>query len=271
MHTRAFLSATLVILGLGGLACGSSRTIGDTGGQVLASCTGCHGGQDNQTGAPPRDTLGRSDPSLPSVGAHTAHVQAGALAGALTCDACHPPYKPGHGDGTAEISFGALSTANGTLASSYDVQRSSCSATYCHGAFPAGNPWNIPSWTKGSSQAACGTCHGDTTATPSALPRVHVRLAAGSTNATCNVCHPATVKVDGTIDVAGGKHLNGSAEVDPAAVHPSGWMDRSSPNFHGTGLVQPCLRCHAINAPATVTTLTCNYCHNIIGLPIPAR
>jgi predicted CxxxxCH...CXXCH cytochrome family protein len=270
MQSRAFLSATLVILGLNGLACGSSRTIGETGGQVVAKCTGCHGGQDNLTGAPPFDTSGRSDPSLPSVGAHTAHVQAGALAGAFDCEACHPAWAPGHGDGTVRMSFGALSSANGTVTPSYDTQRASCSATYCHGAFPAGNPWFIPFWTKGSSQAACGTCHGDVTATATALPRVHLLLAGGATNATCNVCHPATVKADGTVDAAGGKHVNGATDVDPAAVHPATWMTApmTSPGFHGTQASVACFRCHSADAPARVTTVYCNYCHNGLGAPI---
>jgi hypothetical protein len=60
----------------------------------------------NQTGAPPRDTHGRTDPTLPSVGAHTAHLAAG-----LDCGACHvKPLRPddGHIDGLARIVWGPL-------------------------------------------------------------------------------------------------------------------------------------------------------------------
>jgi predicted CxxxxCH...CXXCH cytochrome family protein len=274
MNTRAFFSATLVILGLGGLACGSSQTVSETGGQAT-SCTACHGGQDNMTGAPPFDTNGRSDPALASVGAHTAHVQAGALAGAFGCDACHPAPGPNHGSGTVQVSFGALSTANGTVSPVYNGSYTSCASTYCHGAFAEGNPTTVPVWTKGASQAACGSCHGDPAVTPSALPRVHVRLAAGSTNATCSICHPATVRADGTIDVAGGKHVDGQRQTDPAAIHPASWMTAAytDPGFHGIAANQQgiaaCLRCHAKDAPASVTTITCNGCHNFFGFPIP--
>lgn len=277
MNPRSFSSAALVVFALGGVACGSARKLDEAGGQVLSTCTGCHGGQDNLTGAPPTDLLGRSDPSLRSVGAHTAHVQAGALAGAFDCGACHVTpaalNAPGHGNGIVEVTFGPFSTANGTVTPSYDAQRGGCASTYCHGAFPAGNPNNIPLWTAGSSASRCGSCHGDPAAAASALPRVHVALAAGSTNATCNVCHPATVKADGSVDGAGGKHVNGAAEVDAAAVHPAAWMDTASLGFHGLAATtqvaaRVCLRCHAVDAPAHVTTVTCNGCHDVLGFPI---
>ncbi len=103
---------------------------------------------------------------------------------------------------------------------------------------------------------------------PSALPGAHVRLASGSTNATCNVCHPQTVRPDGSVDAAGGKHVDGTVEVDPAAVHPDGWLDPASPDFHGVAAAPsaaPCFRCHALNVPAQVTTVVCNGCHLIIG------
>lgn len=273
MHSRALIPATLVVLGLSGLACGSARTIGDTGGQVVSACTTCHGGEDNQTGAPPRDVSGRSDPSLPSVGAHTAHVQLGAtsLAGAFDCDACHVKPtsvdSPGHTSGANLITFGALATANGTVVPRYDTGTYGCSSVYCHGAFPGGNASNVPVWNAGSSQAACGTCHGNPLNTPSALPGAHARLASGSTNATCNVCHPDTVDVDGTIKVAGGSHVNGAVDVLPAAVHPAGWLDPSSPDFHPHApSFDGCTTCHSFNPPANVTTVVCNGCHDLIGL-----
>ena len=273
MNSRALLPATLVALGLGGLACGSARNIGDTGGQVVSACTTCHGGQDNQTGAPPYDLSGNSDPSLPTVGAHTAHVQLGAssLAGAFDCDACHVKPtsvdSPGHTDaGPNIITFGALATTGG-VAPAYSKTSHGCSNVYCHGAFPGGNAYNVPIWTAGGSQATCGTCHGSPLATPSALPGAHPRLADGASNATCNVCHPSTVNADGTVNVAGGKHVNGTVDVLPAAVHPAGWLDLSSPDFHAhAGDFTGCTTCHALSAPAHVTTVVCNACHDLIGL-----
>jgi predicted CxxxxCH...CXXCH cytochrome family protein len=179
--------------------------------------------------------------------------------------------SPGHLSGEAAIIWGPLATL-GSLSPQYDSVSYTCSATYCHGGFPGGNASSAPVWTKvGQGQAACGTCHGDPSATPSALPANHALLASGSTNATCNVCHAQTVALDGTIDVAGGKHVDGAVDVDPAAIHPSGWLDTESGSFHGaaaTSSLGGCLRCHAVNPPAQVTTVICNDCHISFGDPI---
>ena len=58
----------------------------------IAGCTGCHGGTDNQTGAPPAGLRGETTPDQLAVGAHTAHVDGGTLADAFACDAC--PHCP---------------------------------------------------------------------------------------------------------------------------------------------------------------------------------
>jgi len=278
MYHRNTVLAALALLCGGAIACGSVRDVGTgVSGASTTTCTTCHGGQDNHTGAPPFDLRGGTDPSLPSVGAHTAHVTAGAVAGAFDCDACHVKpssiQSPGHLDGVVQISFNALATASGTLSAHYDRTTFSCSTVYCHGNFPGGNPNNAPVWTRGDSQAACGTCHGNPNATPPMLPSGHVDLASGSTAATCNACHGETVKADGTVDVAAGKHVNGTVEFDPIANHPSGWLDPGSASFHGNGISKQnhasCLRCHAVDFPARVTTVVCNGCHALIGDPIP--
>ncbi len=212
MLSRTSIPAALVLLGVGALACGDARTVSGNTDRVVNACTQCHGGVDNATGAPPQDTAGRSDPSLPSVGAHTAHVQLGpsSLAAAFDCGVCHPNVAdvnaPGHLDGTVQITFGALSTANGAVSPTYDRRSYGCATVYCHGAFPGGNAGNVPVWTAGASQAACGTCHGDPNAVPSALPGAHVRLASGSTNATCNVCHATSTPANVTTVVCNGCH-----------------------------------------------------------------
>jgi predicted CxxxxCH...CXXCH cytochrome family protein len=177
-------------------------------------------------------------------------------------------------DGTVQINFSAFATSNGSLSAGYNRSTHGCASTYCHGGFGGGNAGNAPVWTAGASAAACGTCHGNTSATPSALPTGHVALAAGSTNATCRVCHPATVKADGTIDVAGGKHMNGvvQADTDPAATHPAGWLVKGNASFHGNAAIadqSPCFRCHAWELPARVTTVICWGCHQIITNPSP--
>jgi predicted CxxxxCH...CXXCH cytochrome family protein len=277
MNTRVLLAAVLVALGLGGIACAKARSLSDTSGVVANACTECHGGTDNDTGAPPTDVSGRTDPSLPSVGAHTAHVQLGqgSLAKPFDCVVCHVKptevNSPGHIAGKVQITFGSLSTANGTLDPSYNFSTYSCSSVYCHGGFPGGNPSNAPIWNAGSSQAVCGSCHGNPTHTASALPDGHPQLVSSATNATCSICHPDTVNPDGTINVASGAHVNGTVDVLPAANHPDGWIDQSSPNFHGNapGGISGCTTCHSYDRPAHVTTVVCNDCHNSLGISLP--
>ncbi|HSN93321.1 MAG TPA: hypothetical protein VLS93_18970, partial [Anaeromyxobacteraceae bacterium] len=114
------------------LACGEARKLEESA--TAGTCTRCHGGTDNPTGAPPRDVAGRVDPSLPSVGAHTAHVAGGGLAPAFDCNACHPKpatlTSPGHGDGVVSFAWSPLASANGTLSPAYDPV-AGCSAVYC--------------------------------------------------------------------------------------------------------------------------------------------
>lgn len=148
-------------------ACGSARKLDAlTGG---GACVGCHGGGENGSGAPPSDTHGRSDPTLPSVGAHTGHVDAG-----IDCGACHVKPEtldtPGHIDGQVTITWSALATANGTLAPRFDEGAATCANVYCHGYFRGGSK-ATPRWTRvadadgasgagGWGDVGCGSCHG---------------------------------------------------------------------------------------------------------------
>lgn len=269
MRPLPWFPAAIVLLGLAGFGCGSARDLSTADARIVGQCTECHGGVDNDTGAPPRDMNGRSDATLASVGAHTAHVEAGLLAAAFDCSTCHPKpatvKAPLHADGTVQITFDPLATASGTLVAAYDRTSRGCANTYCHGGFAGGNLRNAPAWNGGAAQGACGTCHGDPAAAIPALSRTHSYLAAGSTAATCNVCHPATVKADGTIDVAGRKHVDGALQVDPAAAHPAGWMTVSSGQFHGLAADRSCFRCHAADLPARVSAVYCNVCHTPLG------
>jgi predicted CxxxxCH...CXXCH cytochrome family protein len=254
----AAIAVAPAILWLGTFGCSAARTNSDR----AETCATCHGNAGDQSGAP-------------SSGAHAAHVRAGTTWKAVDCDACHVKpvdvNSPGHLDGQVTITWGALATLGG-LAPRYDPGTHACSGTYCHGGFPGGNASWSPVWTEvGMGQASCGTCHGDPSATPSALPANHPLLATGSTNATCNACHAGTVEPDGTIDAGGGKHVDGAVDFDPAAIHPAGWLDTGSPSFHGGAAhssIGPCLGCHAVDPPARVTTVVCNDCHAAMGDPI---
>jgi predicted CxxxxCH...CXXCH cytochrome family protein len=270
-HRHAFAALAALVLSLS--ACSRTRSVAESAGGANDQCTRCHGGTENNTGAPPRDLAGQTKSSLPTVGAHSAHVQAlHAIADAIACGQCHldPRQDPSlHRNGKIDVVFGPIATAGNASPTytppTFDFQTLGCSAVWCHGAFKGGNAQN-PVWNQlDEKQAACGSCHGDPAATPSALPRSnHAQLAAGATNGTCNVCHPATVNADGTI-LAGGKHVNGSFDTDPAAKHPAGWLVSTSPDFHGLAAAQgldACNRCHATSGAAKVTTVVCASCHD---------
>jgi predicted CxxxxCH...CXXCH cytochrome family protein len=180
-------------------ACGGARKVENAVAAGGGFCVDCHGGLDNSSGAPPNDTLGRTDTTLVSVGAHTAHVAAG-----LDCGACHVKpatvASPGHGDGQVTITWGPLSNANGTLHPTFDEGSATCANVYCHGAFRGGNRANAPRWTRvGAGEAACGTCHG----VPPPQSTGHVQRSA------CGDCHAGYTATS----VNAATHLNGTVEV----------------------------------------------------------
>jgi predicted CxxxxCH...CXXCH cytochrome family protein len=75
------------------------------------------------------------------------------------------------------------------------------------------------------------------------------------------------VKADGTIDVAGGKHVNGLA--DYSGGHPAGWSD---PTQHGYAAnqqgLQNCTGCHSgFGAAGGVAASSCNACHGAVQHP----
>jgi hypothetical protein len=133
---------------------------------VDPSCTSCHGA-DNP--APPRDTSGNSASTFVGVGAHQAHVNAGARSRALPCSECHTvptdPLEPGHIDTAlpAELVFSGVAKAFGA---SPVYEGGACRDSACHGAvFPGGHrsggTHTAPKWTLvDGSQVRCDGCHG---------------------------------------------------------------------------------------------------------------
>jgi hypothetical protein len=167
------------------------------GGGTGESCTACHGQGDNP--APPPDTLGNTDTSETSVGAHDAHVLGGVLGAPVACNNCHEvpgtTDSPGHIDAApAEVIFSGLAEQgpgnpswNGT----------SCGDTYCHG--PAEPQWTVVN----GSQVACGSCH----ELPPPEPDEHDLV---GPEGGCG-CH-STTGGDRTIDLPA-QHINGSVEL----------------------------------------------------------
>lgn len=184
-------------------------------------CVVCHGGVDNQTGAPPEDLDGNVTTTARGVGAHTAHLDGESLSDGIPCSSCHVVpatfATSGHADSDlpAEITFGAIAltdSANPT----YDVANASCADAYCHGNWrlpkSASNSTFVytadfiegnraaPVWTDPST-AACGTCHGlpPTGHTPFELSQ-------------CTNCHGSVIDAAGTI-IDKSKHVNGQVNV----------------------------------------------------------
>ena len=235
---------------------------------LTTGCTGCHGDPSRTPAsiapAPPRDTQGNTATTAPGVGAHQAHLAGGATRSALPCETCHVrPTDLSHVTGYVAFSWSALASTGG-VTPSFDATALTCT-NYCHGSSAMGGSIHAPSWTGGSSQAACGTCHG--------LPPPAPHPDEPSDPTTCANCHPGTVKADGTIDVGGGQHVDGVVEVvggsctachgDPtranaAIAHapPRAINGATDPSDPGVGAHQAHL-----NPGALASALPCSECH----------
>jgi predicted CxxxxCH...CXXCH cytochrome family protein len=197
-------------------------------------CIQCHGGTDNQTGAPPLGLEGETDFSQPAVGAHTPHMEGGSLADAFSCSECHSVpaamVAPGHigADGIAEMTWGPLAGA----ASTWDRASETCSSTYCHGNFAGGIATNAPVWT-GTGQAGCGSCH-DVGSNPGQLGGLH-EYHVNTAGLACGECHASVVDNSWTV-IDKSLHVNGLVET---LTRDQTLCD----NCHGTG-PEVCIQCH---------------------------
>ena len=264
-----------------GRACTDCHRAGGTAND-FATCTACHGGTANATGAPPAAIWGFAGDSTRGggtadpirVGAHTAHVTAGQFGPAFGCETCHVKpasiTSPNHLDTVApgnvplaSINFAGLAV-NGGAPPTWSRSNATCNATYCHGATldPGSAPGvKNPVWTGGSSQVFCGSCHG----VPPGPPHIQIDTSGGF--GVCNPCHSFTVDGAGAIIPAsqGGKHLNGLLE---ASGHDAAWMDRMSPGFHAfaadRGLAN-CTPCHGADLAGGSVNTACTDCHKAGG------
>jgi predicted CxxxxCH...CXXCH cytochrome family protein len=225
-------------------------------GDWQANCTFCHGtrtagfaGTPVWRPAPPQTVAGTGDQTAasPKVGAHQKHAGNGSTVSAgFACTQCHPPATDlAHvgGSGTAQLAWGTLATDAGTVPAS---MTSGTCANYCHGVTLQGGPAASPAWTS-TAALSCASCHGNP-------PSSH---SAGSTD--CNACHSGTVNANGTINVAGGLHVNG--QVEATSAHAADW---GLPAQHGytvnrTGL-ESCKSCHGTTL-AGGSGRSCASCH----------
>lgn len=168
------------------------------------NCTFCHGGTDNQSGAPPADLQGNTTSFNDAVGAHTAHLaEDSGWHKTIACTECHVVptslLDPGHADGGhGDLTWGALAS-NGTEPY-WEVGK--CESSYCHGSTLTGGTVHAPQWSAGpEGQAACGACHG---LPPEGGPHANAD--------DCSVCH-GTVMESATTFKNPDLHINGVTDL----------------------------------------------------------
>ena len=160
----------------------------------------------------------------PAGALHSTHLRGGTFSPGMTCAACHAP------SGFAvDFSQNPMVHAAGA---SFDPVTKTCSNVMCHGSFTfrgvegshAAVGWNE------SALMTCSSCH----AMP---PAGHPHFTGDAGPGSCNACHSGTVNPDGTINVAGGVHMNGLAEIAANSCSEChGDRDRV-PNVPGTDLL----------------------------------
>ncbi len=196
----------------------------------LHPCIGCHGGQDNETGAPPLSLRDSTATSARGVGAHTAMVVGKSLFNGTDCSSCHikPAFvlAPGHwapkgidSDSIAEVVFGGISGLDSARfgAPVFDTLTGTCANIYCHGAFPGGNTADTVDFYGGPSEAFCGSCHA-VDSNFATLGGKHFKH--DSLGIQCVTCHFSTVDSSNVIRLSGGRHVNGLI-VDDVVFDPS--------------------------------------------------
>ena len=206
-------------------------------------CTGCHGDPARTPSAiapaPPRDTQGNVVTTAAGVGAHQRHLVAGSLRGPIPCTECHVvPGDIAHATQPLQLTWGPIARAGG-VTPTFNPASLTCT-NHCHGTAAVGGSVPQPLWNVvNGTQAACGACHG----LPPPAP--HPTVTGGLT--ACVGCHAATLNPDGSVNVAGGTHVDG-------VIQATGHGDFSSPAVHGpqffaylggTGI--NCRSCHGAN------------------------
>ena len=174
--------------------------------KLPTGCVACHGM------SPPPDHNGETDPTLPSVGAHAAHLNGDAYSGGgIKCDACHVLPEEvnvaGHLLGTLKsVLFPAGLASWGGSKPTYDSDKLTCSGVYCHGNKLDGGTVPMPKWT--DTQLSCDGCH----AIPPPPVVGHPKGNAGDTS-TCGICHSKTMGPNGNINKTSGTHINGQVDL----------------------------------------------------------
>jgi predicted CxxxxCH...CXXCH cytochrome family protein len=215
------------------------------------NCLFCHGGTQDQTGAPPRSIDGTNDPATQKFPPHHAHVTS-TLSNAVDCMQCHVKatdvLSPGHvfddTPGKAETDFGAGLSKQAV----YDGT-AKCTNVYCHGDGRGDNG----TVSKSDGPRTCASCHASLAAGATAWSKMSGAhsLHLGSTTmggATCADCHNS-VTTDNTTIATPALHVDGLREVKFSATPTAGFaFDAPTQSCTGT--------CHGYAHSATVWLAT---------------
>ncbi len=141
----------------------------------------------------------------------------------MPCTSCHTvPSDTTHASQPLNLTWSALASTGTTP--TWNGTTYTCT-NYCHGATLSGGSDTTPVWTSGSSQAACGTCHG-------LPPGTGEHTTHTSRGIGCGTCHGSGYS---SAAVILSLHVNGVKDI--ASGNPPGWSPatRSCTNScHGT-------------------------------------
>jgi len=184
-------------------------------------CSACHG-------IPPADA------------SHSKHVGAAGI----DCGQCHSGYRLRDSLINQANHLNRITNVDDKIAGgTYSAADSSCTRTYCHGAFSGGDSAEV-AWNRTSVR--CGSCHG-------LAPNKGAHLAHLQNGVVCNDCHSGYSAIDSTVNKA--QHVNMVVNVNSTL---SGGM------YSPAATTCTNISCHG-SGSSTVnwydTTLFCGACH----------
>ena len=200
------------------------------------NCLFCHGGTENQTGAPPSSIDGTNSASASAFPPHNIHVTS-KLSNALDCGQCHvkatdalsPNHMFNNSPGVAITDFGGGLSKQGTWSHSTGT----CANNYCHGDGRGDDGTIAMSKTGG---LGCGDCHAGPASGSTGWAKMsgdHAKHLSNSTTITCADCHNSTT-TDGTTIASSAQHVDGLRQVKFAPADTGMTFDAPTQTCNGT-------------------------------------
>ena len=284
--------------------CNTCHFHNNSNGSFSGACTECHGYPPvtGTIGGPDGLATPATNATQGSPGAHQAHVRSRVIG----CNTCHNGFSakpmpsntidinfavnannfPGFAGNGATLSSGTYTNTNtltpgvsfsGAVATSGTNQ--ACSNLYCHGVTLTAGTKTAPTWTGGAAEAACGTCHGASAASPPTTGS-HLRHAGnGSTGrslacASCHGPHPDKAHVNGSVswdlsDLGQGAQYRGATGGATGNLAPSTSYGQCTNLYcHGDGNGGPPLQVPTWGGPSVASCLGCHGNDAASGTPI---